>query len=92
MTTEVRRREHDYEILVDGVHAGRAVFQERPGQVVLVHTEVDDAFEGQGVGSQLAEAVLADVRARGLQVVPQCPFIRAYIERHPEWQDLVATG
>jgi predicted GNAT family acetyltransferase len=89
MTTEVHRRESDYEITVDGQHAGLAAFEERPGVVVFTHTEVDDAYEGKGIGGQLARAALDDVRARGLRVVPQCPFIKAWIDKHPDYQDLV---
>lgn len=59
--------------------------------MTIYHTEVDPAFEGQGVGSQLAKAALDDVRARGLELVPRCPFIAAYIRRHSEdYLDLVA--
>jgi predicted GNAT family acetyltransferase len=90
MATDVHRREHDYEITVDGRHAGLAAFVERPGVVVFTHTEIDDAFEGQGIGSALARAALDDVRARGLKVDPRCPFIKAWIERHPDYQELVA--
>jgi predicted GNAT family acetyltransferase len=89
MTTEVKRRDQDYEITVDGQHAGLAFFEERPGVVVFTHTEIDDAFEGKGIGSQLARAALDDVRARGLRVVPICPFIKGWIKRHPDYQDLV---
>ncbi|MFN2540308.1 MAG: GNAT family N-acetyltransferase [Mycobacteriales bacterium] len=89
MTTEVHRRADDYEITVDGRHAGLAAFYEQPGAVVFTHTEIDDAFEGKGVGSELARAALDDVRTRGLHVVPLCPFIKGWIERHPDYQDLV---
>jgi predicted GNAT family acetyltransferase len=54
-----------------------------------VHTEVDDAFEGQGLGSQLAAGALDDVRRLGKRVVPRCPFIAKFIAHHPEHQDLV---
>ncbi|MCW2585224.1 MAG: GCN5-related N-acetyltransferase [Frankiales bacterium] len=92
MTTEVRRREQDYAITVDDRHAGRALFQLRDDAVVLTHTEVDPAFEGQGVGSALAKGALDDVRAQGKRVVPLCPFIARYIENHPEYADLVAAA
>ena len=51
---------------------------------------VDPAFEGRGIGSQLATFALDDARARGLAVVPRCPFFAAFIGRHPEYADLVA--
>ena len=58
--------------------------------VFLVHTEIDPAFEGQGLGERLVAGALEDLRARGLKLVPQCPFVRAYLRRHPDQADLVA--
>ena len=58
-------------------------------KLVLVHTEVPEALEGRGIGSQLAHAALEYARAQGLGVVPLCPFVASYIRRHPEYQDLV---
>ncbi len=80
-----------YDVVVDGVPAGRADYRLRASRVVFTHTEVDPAFEGQGVGSELARQALDDVRAKGLQVVPLCPFIKSWIERHPDYQELVTT-
>jgi predicted GNAT family acetyltransferase len=59
---------------------------------VFTHTEVDPAFEGHGIGSALAAGALDDARRRGLVVVPSCPFIRAYITRHPEYADLLRAS
>jgi uncharacterized protein len=59
--------------------------------IALTHTEVPEALEGQGVGSELVRQVLDDVRARGLRVRPLCPFVAAYITRHQEYQGLVAA-
>ena len=59
---------HRFEALVDGEHAGYAVYVERPGVRVFTHTEVDDAFEGQGVAGRLARAALDATRAEGLKV------------------------
>jgi predicted GNAT family acetyltransferase len=89
METEVRRRPDDYEITVDGTVAGHAFFEEHGHTVVFTHTEVDEAYEGKGVGGRLAQAALDDVRARGLHVIPRCPFIRGWIEKHPDYADLV---
>jgi len=61
----------------------------RDGAMILPHTVVPDAFAGKGVGSQLAKAALAYAREQGLEVAPTCPFIAAYITKHPEWRDLV---
>jgi predicted GNAT family acetyltransferase len=81
--------EQRYEARLDGELAGFAQYRDAPGRRIFTHTEVDDAFEGRGVGSRLAAAALDDARGRGLRVVPRCPFIAAYIERHPDYADLV---
>lgn len=72
-----------------GVVAGFAAYRRREGAITFTHTEVDDAFEGRGVGSTLVRAALDAGRDHGLRVVPQCPFVAGYIERHPEYADLV---
>lgn len=81
-----------FEIDVDGRLAGFAVYTLKPGQVVFTHTEIDSAFEGQGLGSVLAKGALDEVRARGLSVLPLCPFIKGWIARHPDYADLVYHG
>ena len=78
-----------YEALVDGEVAGYIAYRLQPGLITLLHTEVDPAFEGHGVGSRLVAAALDDIRSRGLSIQPFCPFVRAYITRHPEYADLV---
>src|SRR5512143_2646599 len=80
-----------FEIRVDDALAGFAQYVRRGGRVVFVHTEIDPAYEGQGLGSKLAAGALDSARATGEPVVPLCPFIHAYIERHPEYADLVDT-
>lgn len=57
--------------------------------IVLPHTVVPPALEGRGIASALAKAALGYARDHGLKVKPICPFIAAYITKHPEWQDLV---
>lgn len=81
--------ERRYIAQVDSEVAGFLQYHERPGLIALVHTEVDDRFEGQGVGSALAVFALEDARARGLAVLPFCPFVAGYIQRHREYADLV---
>jgi uncharacterized protein len=81
--------EERYEASVDGRLAGFTMYRARPGLIALVHTEVDPAFEGQGVGSTLVRFELDDARRRGLAVLPFCPFVNGYIERHREYVDLV---
>lgn len=61
------------------------------GVVTLVHTDVDPVFEGQGVGADLVEGALRDLRERGLRVEPVCPFVSEYMRRHPAWDDLHVT-
>jgi predicted GNAT family acetyltransferase len=81
-----------YEVRVEGKVAGFAQYRVRPGQITFTHTEVDDRFEGQGLGSKLVAFALDDVRKRGLTVIPLCPFVRAYIQRHPESADVENGG
>ena len=78
-----------YEAWVDGELAGFSEYEPHETWLVFTHTEVFAAFEGKGVGSQLAKGALDDVRARGLKLTPQCPFINSYIKRHPAYADLV---
>ena len=78
-----------FEILEDGKRAGFAQYVRRPNRIIFVHTEIDDAFEGRGLGGQLAAGALDAVRLSGERVVPLCPFIGHFIERHPEYDDLV---
>ena len=85
--------EHRYEITVAGRPAGYAAYLDRPGgegqRRVFLHTEIDTQYEGQGLGSVLARAALADVRASGRRAVAVCPFMAAYLKRHPEEADIV---
>ncbi|MCP9954311.1 GNAT family N-acetyltransferase [Actinomadura madurae] len=80
-----------YEIRLDGELAGFAEYERGEDAVVFTHTEVDPAFEGKGVGGSLARGALDDVRAKGLSVVPLCPFIKKWIGRHTDYQDLVRS-
>ena len=92
VTVQDNPDQNRYEAVVEsGVVAGFAEYVKRDGQLIFTHTEVDDAFEGQGVGSALARGALDAARETGLPVVPQCPFISKYIHRHPEYKDLVAA-
>jgi uncharacterized protein len=79
-----------FEISVDGALAGFAVYSLAPGRITFVHTEIDDAYAGQGLGGTLARAALDAVRERGLAVRPECPFIKGWIAKHPDYADLVA--
>jgi uncharacterized protein len=78
-----------FEIRIGGEQAGFADYSRMGGRLVFRHTEIDDAYEGRGLGSKLAQGALDAARAGGHPVVPLCPFIASYIERHPDYQDLV---
>jgi uncharacterized protein len=82
-------KERRYELWVGETRAGVVEYLAEPATILLVHTEIDPSFEGQGLGGRLVAAVLSDLRARGLELVPLCPFVRAYLRRHPEDADLV---
>jgi len=64
-------------------------YERAGGRIALLHTEVPEALSGQGVGSKLVRGTLDAVRAEGLKVVPRCEFVAAYVERHPEYRDLL---
>jgi predicted GNAT family acetyltransferase len=74
-----------YEVTVDGALAGYLEYRDRGGRRILVHTQVDRAFGGRGLGARLARAALDDVQGRGMLAVARCPFVRAWVERHPEY-------
>jgi uncharacterized protein len=67
-----------------------AVYRMRDGNLHITHTEVPKVLEGRGIGSQLVRGTLEIARTRGVKVVPRCPFVAAYMRRHPEFNDLLA--
>ncbi|MDB5945094.1 MAG: GCN5-related N-acetyltransferase [Ramlibacter sp.] len=79
-----------FELRLGGRVAAFADYEVDGDSVRIVHTEVAPENEGSGLGSRLAKAALDEIRERGKRVVPVCPFIASYIERHPEYADLVA--
>jgi hypothetical protein len=78
-----------FEVLVDEEVAGFVEYQRNGSTVLFIHTEVDPRVEGHGVGSILAAGALDVARSQRSSVLPFCPFIRDYIERHPGYLDLV---
>jgi len=85
-------QESRYEIRTDGELAGFVTYALHEHYITFIHTEIEPAYEGEGLGSQLARAVLDDARRRGLPVVPMCPFVAEYIRRHPDdYLDLVRS-
>ena len=80
-----------FEVAVDD-HTAYCEYQLMKQGLLLPHTLVPDAIEGRGIGSALARAAFRYAREQGLKVLPDCPFIAGYIQRHPETQDLVHPG
>ena len=75
-----------YDMTVDGQRAAVSQFRLESGAIVFTHTIVRPEFEGRGLGSRLAKFVLDDAVARGERIVPVCPFIAAYLRRHPGYE------
>ncbi|MFD3656746.1 GNAT family N-acetyltransferase [Streptomyces sp. NPDC058620] len=79
---------HHYEILVEGETAGLTAYRDHDNQRVFYHTEVDDAFAGQGLAAVLVQEALTDVRASGKRIVPVCPYVAKFLKKHEEFADL----
>jgi predicted GNAT family acetyltransferase len=86
---EDNRERSRYEAFVDGRRAGYSNYRRREDLIALDHTQIEERFEGRGVGSQLAQRALNDARDAGLAVLPFCQFMNDYIRRHPQFTDLV---
>jgi predicted GNAT family acetyltransferase len=78
-----------YELSIDGEVVGFTAYRARRGLIAFVHTEVDERLHGRGLGDRLIRFALEDARARDLAVLPFCPFVKAFIERHREFEALV---
>jgi predicted GNAT family acetyltransferase len=81
-----------YELWADGELAGFTQYRDEGEGLTFLHTQVEPAHEGGGMGGKLVRGALDDVRRRGVSIVPVCSFMAGYIERHPEYRDLVAPG
>jgi predicted GNAT family acetyltransferase len=83
-----------YEARVGGALAGISEYElaDDNNTIVFLHTVVAQKYEGQGVGGAIAKYALDDARARGLQVLALCPFIKGWMGRHPEYSDLVSPA
>jgi predicted GNAT family acetyltransferase len=79
---------HRFEVNLGGETAF-AEYRLKPGQIILPHTVVPPAFEGKGVAGALARYAFGQARAEGLKVIPTCPFMSAWVKKHPEQQDIV---
>ena len=78
--------ESRYEIHVDGALAGFLEYRTVGDVLALVHTEVDEAYAGQGLGGRLAKYALDDAKTRDVKISPLCPFVAKYIDKHPEYR------
>jgi len=79
-----------FEALIDGVRA-ELDYEQRGDVLCLTHTGVPPEIGGRGVGGELVRAALEYARAKGLRVMPSCSYAASYIERHPQYQDLLAA-
>ena len=88
--SEVRNNtaQNRFELDVDG-HQAVAYYRMAPGVITFVHTEVPQPLSGRGIGTKLIRGALEMARAQGLKVVPQCPFVSAFMGKHPEYNDLL---
>jgi len=94
MTRDVVVRDHPemsrYEAVVDGGGAFLA-YERHPAAIVFVHTEVPESLRGQGIASQLAKTALEAARSAGVRVVARCPFVRAYLRKHPDAAETIES-
>jgi uncharacterized protein len=81
-----------FEVTVDDEPGGFLVYRAREGLLALIHTEVEDRFEGRGLGGRLARFALDQAREQGLAVLPFCPFVNDWMKRHREYVDLVPAS
>jgi uncharacterized protein len=79
---------HRFELEVEG-HVAKSFYRIENGVITFIHTEVPPELGGEGIGSRLIKGALDQVRANGLKVIAECPFVKAYIEKHAEYADLL---
>jgi predicted GNAT family acetyltransferase len=87
--TEVSAEADRFSISVDGKRAGFTEFVDHDGQRIFPHTEIDDEFEGRGLASILVGEALKSTRDDGLRIVAVCSMVAGYLEKHPEFNDVV---
>lgn len=90
ITVALKNEKKRYEAAADGQLAGFVTYEPEGDVLDLQHTEVDPAYEGQGVGTELVKQTLDLVRSIGKKVKPSCPFIKKFIDENAEYQDLLA--
>ncbi|MFB2582941.1 GNAT family N-acetyltransferase [Herbiconiux sp. P15] len=84
--------ENRYVLTVDGEQVGFAAYTDQGGERVFTHTEIDPAQGGKGYGSILVAGALGQVREEGLTVVPECPFVAKYVEKHHDFDDIITPA
>ena len=92
LRVEDNSEEARFEAFVGSERAGFTTYHAQPGLITLLHTEIDPAFEGQGIGSRFVAEILDDARRRDLHVLPICPFVRAFLQKNPDYADLIWTS
>ena len=83
---------HQYEFRIGELIPRIEYIKTKNGEIYLTHTEVPSALEGKGVGSSLVRLALEDIERQQLRLVPLCPFVAGYVQKHPEWKRLVMEG
>lgn len=89
LTVRDNPAERRYEARLEGEVVGYSQYIPATDRIIFTHTVVEPEYEGRGIGTELARAVVEDAIARGLRITPRCPFIRAYLQRHRQYDDLV---
>jgi len=82
------KADHRFELVVEG-HLAAAYYKVEGNVITFVHTEVPPELGGKGVGSKLIQGALDQSRADGMKVIAECPFVKAWIGKHPEYKDLL---
>lgn len=84
--------DHQYEFHIEKMIPRIEYIKSKNGEIYLTHTEVPAKLEGRGIGSELVEKTLKDIERQDLRLVPLCPFVAAYIHKHPDWRRIVMKG
>lgn len=82
---------HRFETTIEG-HTAVIEYKRKPGEITVLHTEVPKELEGRGIASAMTKFALEQIREQGLKLIPLCPYMRAYLKKHPEYQHLVKDG
>ncbi|MFZ2259369.1 hypothetical protein EDD41_1604 [Luteococcus japonicus] len=90
ITVALKNEKKRYEAAVDGQPAGFITYEPQGDVLDLQHTEIDSAYEGKGVGTELVKQTLDLIRSIGKKVKPSCPFVKKFIDENAEYQDLLA--